>query len=105
MKEYVKCFKCGIEVEEGFEWVSYQDNHSYCSECGNELQRLIMINNTWIMNAKETKIFNSIARAWKKRIEGEFTFKDFDILYNAFMDKLTEEEQKRIKYNLNRCGM
>ena len=61
--------------------------------------------NTWIMNAKETKIFNSIARAWKKRIEREFTFKDFEILYNAFMDKLTEEEQKRIKWNLERVGL
>ena len=101
----MKCFKCGIEVEEGFQWVSSQDNHSYCSDCGNELQKLIMINDTWIMNAKETKIFNSIARAWKKKIEGEFTFKDFQILHDAFMEKLTEEEQKRIKYNLERVGL
>jgi len=61
--------------------------------------------NTWIMNAKETKIFNSIARAWKMKVEGEFTFKDFNILYSAFMDKLTEDEKERIKYNLVRCGM
>ena len=70
MREYVKCFECGIEVEKGFEWASSQDNKNYCSECGNELQRLTMINNTLIMNAKETKIFNSIARAWKKKVEG-----------------------------------
>jgi len=61
--------------------------------------------NTWIMNTKETKIFNSIARAWKMKVEGEFTFKDFETLYNAFMDKLTEEEQQRIKYNLVRVGL
>lgn len=105
MKKYIKCFKCGIEVEEGFQWVSSSDNNSYCSECGNELQRLAMINNTWIMNAKETKIFNSIARAWKKKVEGEFTFKDFQILYDAFMDKLTKDEKERIKYNLERVGL
>ena len=57
------------------------------------------------MNTKETKIFNSIARAWKMKVEGEFTFKDFETLYNAFMDKLTEEEQQRIKYNLVRVGL
>jgi len=57
------------------------------------------------MNSKESKIFNSIAKAWKKRIEGEFTFNDFQILYSAFMEKLTREEQERIKYNLVRVGL
>lgn len=61
--------------------------------------------NSYIMNSKESKIFNSIAKAWKKRIEGEFTFNDFQILYSAFMEKLTREEQERIKYNLVRVGL
>jgi len=61
--------------------------------------------NTWIMNAKETKIFNSISRAWKKKVEGEFTYSDFQILFQAFRDKLTDEEWKRIEYNLVRIGL
>jgi predicted nucleotidyltransferase len=54
------------------------------------------------MNVKETKVFNSILRAWKMRNEGTFTWNDFDLLVEAFKAKLTAIEWKRIQYNLDR---